>query len=240
MGRTVTICGVKIEVDHPLISPNVREALTSGRYESKEARQLIKMIKPGERVLEVGGGLGLLSSVAAKTGQTESITVVEAHPGMIDLIRRTHEINGIAGTATVIHAAVVGDAGDGTRSFSMRNDFWASAAVPDDPAQARGAGKLVQVPARTLADLVTEYRPTFIVMDIEGGEVEALRGTPLLGVRKMLVEIHPNVIGPAGVNHIFTYLMKRRFTYDANFSHGQILGFRRASKALAAATGAAG
>lgn len=47
----------------------------------------------GDRLLQIGAGLGFLSFIAAQTQLFEAITVVEANPQPIGTIKRNHQIN---------------------------------------------------------------------------------------------------------------------------------------------------
>ncbi|MDQ3560192.1 MAG: hypothetical protein M3453_13610, partial [Pseudomonadota bacterium] len=45
--------------------------LREGSYEKGEAVQISKIVQPGERIVEIGGGIGFISSLAARQGTVE-------------------------------------------------------------------------------------------------------------------------------------------------------------------------
>lgn len=60
-------------------------------------------IKPGDIVLEVGTGAGLLTCLAAKLG-AKHVYTVEQSPALFKVACRTVELNGLADKVTLIHA----------------------------------------------------------------------------------------------------------------------------------------
>jgi FkbM family methyltransferase len=100
--------------------------------------------------------------------------------------------------STVVHAALVGPEQDGT---DVTLHFGDLTSTLGDPAHAenglRNAGRRgydVRVPGRTLSSILTETgvpRPDLIVLDIEGHELDALRGLDLdsHGPRLLLIEM---------------------------------------------------
>ncbi len=102
----VELQGVRIAIDPAIMSDKIQRQIRNGKYERGEARNLPEIIEPGERLLELGGGIGFLSALAALQRRAEVIVVIEANPELIPVIRETHRLNGV--TAQVLNAAVVG------------------------------------------------------------------------------------------------------------------------------------
>jgi hypothetical protein len=64
-------------------------------------------------------------------------------------------------------------------------------------------------------------------MDIEGGELELLQlGLPEF-VRVLIVEIHSDVYGPAGVRQVMECVSSLGFAYASAGSVGRVLCYRR-------------
>lgn len=204
----VSVHGVKIAVDETAISPNIMQALTSGSYESVEARQLDGIVQKGERVVELGGGLGFISSKIGLLGRAESITVYEANPDLIPLIERTHALNGVK--AETLNAVVAPRASAPTMPFYVRRDFWASSLSPDP----YGYERAIDVPVVDFDAMLRARRPTMLVVDIEGGEEMLFQDIALTGVRKVYLELHQNVIGRVGMKRVFDFFSARDFHYD--------------------------
>jgi LPS sulfotransferase NodH len=220
---TAIIGNVVLPLDSPIISHNIRERVTSGKYELFEAKCTVDVIQENEVVLELGGGIGFISSVAWKTGKCKSITVVEANPEAIPVIEMTHRLNGVE--ADVIHGIALPSAGPGaTRKFYIRNDFWASSSNPIPP-DLSGLKYETEVPEVDVARLIATLRPTFIICDIEGDEDNLFANLDLTGVHKVLVELHQHVIGKAGMKRFFEEMARKNFHYDQWHARGGIVLF---------------
>lgn len=204
----VAIHGVRVAVDEERLSPQMMKVLRSGDYEKPEASQLPTIVQPGERVVELGGGLGFISSKVAQTGHAQSITVYEANPTLIPLIEETHRLNGV--TATVINAVVVPKVESPTLPFYVRRDFWASSLAP----QPFGYSEVIEVPTFGFAEMLRLYEPTMLIVDIEGGEAALFHDVPLTGVKKVYIEIHQQVLGRIGMKRLFDFFSARDFHYD--------------------------
>jgi FkbM family methyltransferase len=185
----ITTSGVKIPFVPAIITPKIERPMRNNRYEGGECANLRRLLRPGDRVLELGAGVGLLSTVAGLVPGIESVTTIEANPDLIPLIRETHRLNGV--TCVDLRNGVAA-AEDGPEiDFYLRPDFWASSMEPDS----RAFTRKVTLRRWGLRELVEEIRPTVIVCDIEGGEMGLFDAADLSSVRAMVVEFHPKVYG---------------------------------------------
>src|SRR2546425_537784 len=66
----------------PILSPQVERTVSRGRYEQDEFRLIEQVLSPGDVVLEVGAGLGLVSAYCAKRlGSSPAPTSSTTSPG---------------------------------------------------------------------------------------------------------------------------------------------------------------
>ncbi|MGG7567769.1 glycosyltransferase family 2 protein [Rhodovulum sp. DZ06] len=107
----IEIDGLRLPLDPRIVTRRIEKALRKGRYEKGERRALAALLRPGDRVLELGGGLGLVSAMAALQDGVERVVVVEANPDLLPVIARTHRLNGVA-TAEIVHGAVAPGRGE--------------------------------------------------------------------------------------------------------------------------------
>lgn len=189
--------GVRLVLDRKIVSRTVASALLEGRYEHKEANLLLEILEPGERILEIGAGIGFVSVVAAKTGRVEAQRLYEANPALLDYISSTHRLNGVD-NIDVRNEILSSEQEDGETSFYLRHDFWASSTNPE-PWKYK---EVIKVKVSSLEQAVLEFKPSLIICDIEGGELELFRKARLPGVKKALVEVHEPAIGPRGVRQL--------------------------------------
>ena len=76
---------------------------------------------------------------------------------------------------------------------------------------------------KVFADLT----PTVLICDIEGAEVDLIPALPLNNLRAAIIELHPQWIGPAGVNKVFSAFMQAGMAYYHRGSQNKVVAFRR-------------
>jgi len=161
-----------------------------GTYESDLQASIAKLVEPGWVAYDVGANIGFVSLLLAqKIGETGQIFTFEALPDNIERLRTHVEINGLASRVSVISGAVT-DASKPVRFLIGPSGAMGKAegsAGRDD-----GDRESLEVPGICLDDFI--YRdgnppPQVIKMDIEGGEVLALKG-----MSRLLTEAPPLIL----------------------------------------------
>lgn len=217
---TYLMCNkVKIAYDPSAISDPLVQHINSGTYEREEAMLIGNIIQPDERILEIGGGLGYLSTLALNTGKVEALVSYEANPKLIPLIQQTWALNRQSGEC---RNSVITNTSSGNRiDFYLRKDFWASSLSPEP----YGYEEVVKVETTNFQELLDTFKPTMIICDIEGGEGQLFEGVRLEGVKKVFMEVHQNVLGRWGMKKLFERFMHQDFHYDVWHSIGQVVMF---------------
>lgn len=208
--------GVLLPVKHPLVSPGIAREIYLGDYEAKEIEIIGKRLDPDDIVFEVGAGLGFLSAYCARITGSERVFTYEANPELIPLIRETHARNGVAPTLTNALLAQ----GEGEREFRIDDDFWASSAH-------REGGRSIRVRQLDLNAELERISPSFIIVDIEGGEAEFFANANLSAVRKICVETHPDVLGDRVLSEMFAGLVAKGFSLDFALIRKNVFFFHR-------------
>jgi FkbM family methyltransferase len=229
--ETVDLNGIRIPIDETVLSPTIQLQLRAGRYEGAEARRLPDIVEPGERLIELGAGIGFLTALAGRLGRAECIVAVEANPALIPLIERVHQLNGVS--SVVRHGVAAVLPGAASLPFYVHKDLWASSLRPF---KAKHLQQVVQAPAIALADLIGEHRATLLIVDIEvlqawaaerpdgGSDLDELR---LDGLRKLLLELKPGRFAPRQIKRIFDVVSAQGFYYDPAGSEATLILFRR-------------
>lgn len=217
--RYITCNGIKICYDPNVISDAIAKHMTKGTYEREEGILVGGIVQEGERILEIGCGLGYLSCLAMKTGKVEELLGFEANPKLIPIINETWEINQVQARC---RNGVITNTSSGRKiDFYVRNDFWASSLSPS-PYQYK---EIAQVETINFQELLFEFKPTMIICDIEGGERELFEGVQLIGVKKVFMEVHQNLLGRWGMKKLFERFSHQDFHYDVWHSVGQVVLF---------------
>lgn len=105
--RTRTVFGHELYLDarDTSLLPNL---VNRGYWEPWVTRALLRHVRPGDRIVEVGACVGYFSLLfASRVGPGGSVTSFEANPRMIDLLRRTLAANRVGSAVRLVPLAVV-------------------------------------------------------------------------------------------------------------------------------------
>jgi FkbM family methyltransferase len=201
----VRLRGAEIELGERT-SKALRRLLYSERYERGESRCVVLNLSPDDVVLEVGAGIGYLSTLCALRLGSERVHTYEADPSLIAVIRRQHALNHVA---PQVHNAMLAE-GSGTASFFVSANFFSSSATAPHAAEQAGTPRL-EVPTLDARVEFARIRPTFVLMDIEGGEAALVPIVDWSSVRKLAIELHPHILGASGMKAVLEQLQAAGF-----------------------------
>ncbi|MCD6298054.1 MAG: FkbM family methyltransferase [Deltaproteobacteria bacterium] len=209
--------GVKINTGEH-ISKNIMNFIYWGAYEGEEVAILSKVLKPTDKVLEIGSGLGFLTIFCAKQIGSENVVAYEANPLLVDKIKENFSLNNVNPD---IRNAVLDDI-ESEVDFFVEDSFWSSSTV-----RRSDEAKVIKVKTRDINDTLLDTQPNFIIMDIEGGEKELIYKINFDSIDKLLIEIHPHVIGNTQATSIIAYLFEKGFELDFALSKGNVFYFTK-------------
>jgi len=219
------LSGVKIPLDMPILSETILKYIRSGEYEYEEQRQLPEIIKPGERVLELGVGLGFIASIILKHHNTQAYLGFEANPELLPYIQEVFELNEVSGE--ICNEVLVHDPDITHLDFYKRQNFWASSLAPGP----WGYESKIAIATKLVNEVIAEFRPTLIVCDIEGGELDVFKQADLQGVQRIYLEVHQKELGREGIRELFDILSAKNFHYDQFHSTGAVVLFTEVGQA---------
>lgn len=154
--------------------------LRGGGYEPEFEALLELLLRPEDAFVDCGANIGWWSAFAARRIHDPSrILAVEAAPQMFAQLRHNAELND--GGFRVEHAAVWNEAGVLSLATDASRHAWSSVSDTVRPGLQDVGFQLVQVPSRTLDQLVADVVPSaggtrVVKLDVEGAEVQALDG----------------------------------------------------------------
>jgi len=212
------VAGIELPLKHPLITPPIQRDIYFGDYERKELDLIERRLQPGDRVMEVGAGIGFLSAYCARALGDDRVFAYEANPALLALIAEVHARNGVRPRVT---QALLGE-GDGERDFFVEADYWASSLV-----RRSAESRCVRIPQIDFNAELRRVAPSFLIVDVEGGEYELLRRADLSGVTKLCLEVHPDVLGNARVSELFAALVAAGLVLDFTLMRKNVFYFYR-------------
>lgn len=226
----VEIGGIRIPLDRRIMSDLIVESLRAGRYEMGEARVLPRLVRQGERVVEVGAGIGFLTALIARRTPAELVVAIEANPRLQAYIAALHRLNGVK--AILRHALVTPEPAAGPATLFVHHDLWASS-----PGWIKPRDQLdeVEVPVLSLPEIAETWRPTLLIVDVEPfatwtgaeGPPHALAGADFRPFERVLLELKPKRFAPPEVKRIFDHFSAQGFAYDPALSAGPLVLFAR-------------
>lgn len=214
--------GLKVPVAGDHVSRTVWKHIRKGGYERPEIDALSALVRPGDRILELGTGMGIVSGVVARQHPDVSIEAYEANPALIEPILELHELNGIKNVR--VHNAILLPTGDTTpMRFNLHSNFTESSISDAISSEAS-----IDVPVRDFRTILAEFRPDILVCDIEGAEEHVFDGVDLGGLRAVVIELHPHLISRDATERIYDTCAEAGLApSDAHSSH-QVVAFERA------------
>ncbi|WP_049941942.1 mycofactocin biosynthesis glycosyltransferase MftF [Haloterrigena turkmenica] len=222
--RTVSIDGVaaRFRLDTSTESWWLEDETLRG--ERPVLADLLKRLGPDDAVLDVGANVGLYACFAGRILSDGRVVAVEPHPGNADRLAENLGLNGV--DASVTRAAL--GATDGSGRLDVPADrVGAGTSVlaadsADSSAQSTDADRVpVDVAAGdSLLERTDVPSPTVVKIDVEGAEIEVLRGLDetlsASDCRLVYCEIHPAAIGAfdATADDVEGFLRERGFALE--------------------------
>lgn len=216
--------GLRFPNDPAILSPRIRQSLRKNAYEKLESEAVLRVARAGDTVLELGAGIGYMSTLIATKKPVTAIHSFEANPNLIDYIHRVHSENGV--TNATVHNALLAPKASGPVDFYVRKNLLASS-LDKTATDESAITSTEQVAVRDINDTFAEIRPSVLVCDIEGAEASILPALDYDGLRAAVIELHPQWIGPEGVRAVFDAMHRAGLTYFPRWSHRKVIVFRR-------------
>lgn len=143
-----------------------------GRMGREECAALRRTIRPGMTVLDVGGNLGLYTLLLSRlVGPAGRVVTFEPDPDLFALLRRNCELNGC--TNVEAHNLALGRRRD---RLVLRKMILNSG---DNTLGSGGSGlfrREVEIEVVALDEFLPALRPDLVKIDVQGWELEVLRG----------------------------------------------------------------
>jgi FkbM family methyltransferase len=191
-GAIYRVDGCRFEIPIHMTDRNYRSAFVFGEYEAGERKLIRQFLRTDDRVIELGGCIGVLSCLV--NSRLEARThhlVVEANPELIPLLRRHRELN-----QACFEIAECAVSRDPEVTFAVHRLMTQSGIF------AQGDTRQIRVRGRSLADLHDSHGPfNVLLIDIEGSELEILKSSSnlLLEYRLVIIELHQELLGVEGL-----------------------------------------
>jgi FkbM family methyltransferase len=186
---------------------NTLRWIVNERYEEAEIEIISRNITNQDIILEVGTGLGFVSSYCSKCIGSDRVYSFEANPYNIETAKSVFKKNDVY---PFLRNAILGSS-DGVMQFPVNKKSRLASSL------FQHKGDFVDVPIIKLNQLISEIKPTFLMMDIEGGEYDIFKLIEFQTIKKIQVELHPDILGQGKTVELFLILEQNEF--EIGFSH---------------------
>lgn len=220
--NNMSLHGIKLDLQHPNISKELKIFFYNGSYEAAEIEILKRFLDTDDTVMEIGAGIGFLSAYCAKVVGSKRVFAYEANPFMIDKINQIYEMNNVCPEINNVFLSNK----IGTESFYLERNFWSSSSIK----RSKDSQK-VEVDSVDINQEIDEKKPSLLIIDVEGGERDLLTiiNFKTNSIRKILIELHPHVIGAQTVSNLIHHLISESFIINLVESRGIVLVFEKAN-----------
>jgi len=208
--------GVWLPVKHNLISRSIAREIYLGEYEKSEATIVSKRLEEEDIVMEVGSGIGFLSAYCAKKIGSDRVFTYDANPALQPVIDGTYSRNHVKPHFKNVMLGV----GHKKRTFFVENEFWASSGN-----YGSNSSREILVDQIDLNSEIDIIQPTFLIVDIEGGEIDFFSIANLSSVKKICVETHPHLVTNKLVSEMIGKLLKQGFCLDLGAAQKYVIYF---------------
>lgn len=220
MPSALRLHGLHMPISPDDVSNVIWSALKDGSYEAKEARWALKAARPNDRILELGSGIGVITSLLAGV-EGAHVIGFEANPHTVRLARKVISANDRNNVKLEHGLLTAGPSRDFT--FYVREDLWMSSLIEQQGPYV----ETIQVKSSNIDEFITRADIDLVVMDIEGAELDLLTRAELPGVERVFLEFHDHLYGLEGVREVTSAMADKGFAYDPRGSSGPCVLFSR-------------
>lgn len=218
-----TLNGIELNTGHSLVPRAVCEYIFKGIYEIDEHQIITETLDENDTVLELGSGIGYNSIHCARISRSK-VTTFEANPALIPLIKLNMQRNNVV---LDLRNEILVSSPDAKKeiAFNIAEEFWYSSVKPEPGSAITGH---VNVRSTSVDDVIREINPSYLLVDIEGGEEEFFNNCDFLdnsSIRKILIELHPWTIGDEKCNAIISRILGKGFHLRMDLSPKHMVYF---------------
>jgi len=182
---------------------NTLRWIVNGQYEIGELNIVKHTIEQQDIVMEIGTGLGFISTFCAKVTSSSQVFTFEANPLNYETSKLVFEKNKV--------------------SPSMRNCFLSNeVGYIDFPVNKKNRlasstlnnNETIQIEKIDLNNTIKKINPNYLIMDIEGSEYDIFKIIDFHTIKKIQFELHPKILDDSKCNFIFNILKSNGFEMD--------------------------
>ena len=201
--ESTTVDGIHLDLTS--FSPKIRNRILMG-YEEAEKRMCRDLLSADDCVVEIGSAIGFLALFCQKRIGIQNYIAIEANPMTIDVLKRNFRLNNV--TPNVWNLALGKE--NGVAELHVGGDFYEHFV---SYAERASRVNTIRVATATLETILKSAGEKFnaLIIDVEGAE-RYIRFEDLPEqINKIIIEVHPRIIGKSEVAKILRTLQQKGF-----------------------------
>lgn len=221
--QVISYKGLRVPLNRSGMNAEIVRAMLRNYYEDPEIKGIVRVVKAGDRVLELGAGLGIVTALAARAAMPEGrVLSFEANSEVLEDTASFLKEHDIA-NAKLEHAVLV-PGNEARRDFHLASSFAVGSLLQGSGRRVR---EIISVPAVSISSVFAEFRPDILVCDIEGGEAELIPAMDASGLRAVVIELHPDRLKEVEISKIYKHLQSFGLEPDPVSPGGTVVIFSR-------------
>lgn len=220
-GEPINYRGLRVPVSVAHMPLPIFMQIADDNYEAPEIGAASGLVRDGDRILELGTGLGIVSGLISRMAKGLDIRSYEANPTLLPHIQNLHAMNGIT-NVHVQNAMLEPDPSSDTRTFHLHK-YFAEGSIH----QTEKSRDAIEVPVHDLNAVIDDFGPTVLICDIEGAEEVVIPKCNLSTLRALVLELHPKVVSRNGIKQIFDACIAAGLYPRVELSTEQVVAFDR-------------
>jgi tRNA G37 N-methylase Trm5 len=216
----LNVHGVEVPISQNDVPAELWSNLLDDSYRADAAKIATKAVQPNDRILELGAGLGIVTSLLAGS---EGVRVwsFEGDPEMASLAKKIVLANNRTNVTVTQGLPMPGPSRE--ISYYVRAKPWMSSFSKEH-------GEHVEVHSFAsidVNDFIQQHDINYIVMNIGGAELEFVKHAHLKAIERIFLELHDHLYGLDGIKKITSELMDKGFVYNPRLSHATGVTYSR-------------
>lgn len=212
----------EIGLDRNAVSLPILRAILKGWYEGGEVKLIKTFVKPGDKVVELGAGIGITAMAVAKIVGSDNIFPYELNPYLIKWSDFNFARNGFEIHVRQVALLALSQKADETIDFHIHRNFWGSSLIHRE-----GTVETLAVPTYALEQSIEDHDANTLLIDIEGAETDLLVHADLSSIQKIIMEIHYGIAGRKKTDDMIRHLVVNGFSIDLQISSGSVVALYR-------------
>lgn len=201
----ISLEGLRFDVSK--LPPLGRNRLLNGGYEAHEKEMCRQYLEPHDSVLEIGGAIGFIGLFCQKKIGIKNYYIIEANPRTIDALRMNYRLNGLE--AKVWNYALAQQ--ECRVELEVGGNFWENSIIGRrQPGLERVTIAVPGSPFPVLLERMPS-RVNTLIIDVEGAEQYIDFSQMPDDINKIIIELHPQIIGPEETYNIVAQLVRKGF-----------------------------